>query len=189
MIVISIANDTWRFRPGQCSVWIFTRWCLVALFRLWLLLLLLLLLLSYLIFGFTSFIKRRGRRRGRIGRSRRLGGISGIIYLLSWPLRSYSILNDRSWEKPYGQADRQSRKWQCGHMRCTNFSPRGERTRVSPEGNPLVGGPHFPQPKINVGKVIFISFKINFRRFNTTCFFQFLRVEKKQNMTLVAFDF
>ena len=81
MIVVSFANDTWRFRLGWCSVWIFTTRCPVAPFRLWLLFLLLflllplLLLLSYLIFGLTSFIKRRGRRRGRIGWSRRLGVI------------------------------------------------------------------------------------------------------------------
>ena len=178
MIVVSIANDTWKFRPGRCSVWIFTRWRLAPLFCFWLLLLiffllLLLFLLNYLILGFTSFIKRRGRRRGRIGRSRSLGGGSGIILLLIWLLRSYDILNDRSWEKPYGQTNHQSRKWQCRHVGCNNISLRGEGTRISSKRNPLVSGLHFPQFKINVGKVIFIPFKINFRRVDTTFFFNF----------------
>ena len=85
MKVVSLAYDTWRFRPGQCSVWIFVRRHSFAPSRFWLLLLLLLFLLLFLlllrnlVFSFISSVKRRGRERGRIRGSRRLVGNSGLV--------------------------------------------------------------------------------------------------------------
>ena len=162
MIVVSFANDTWRFRFGQCSVWIFARQCMVAPFCRWLLLLVLIpfiLLLSYLVFSLTIFTKRRGRRRGRDKRSRRLGGNSSIIQFLIQLFRNLGASNDRGQENPYQQANCRTWKGQCGHMRCTNISPRGERTRISSKGKSLVGGLHFPQPKTNAGMVILFRLK------------------------------
>ena len=84
MEVGPFAYDTWRFRPGQCSVCIFSRMVTFAPSRLWLLLLLLfllllLLLLRNLVFIFASYFKRRGRGRGRVIRSGRLEVNSGLI--------------------------------------------------------------------------------------------------------------
>ena len=76
-------------------------------------------------------------------------------------------------------------------MRCTNISPRVERTRISTKGNSLVGVLHFLNRKINAGiRGDYVPFKINFINdsLDTTLLFHVLRVEKKLKMTLVSFD-
>ena len=57
MEVGPFANDTWRFRPGRCSVWVFVSFLLLAPSRLRqrLLLLLSFLLLFLLLLGRLTF--------------------------------------------------------------------------------------------------------------------------------------
>ena len=58
------ANDTWRFRPGRCSVWVFVSFLLLAPSRLRqrLLLLLPFLLLFLLLLGRLTFASSTLRR-------------------------------------------------------------------------------------------------------------------------------
>ena len=58
------ANDTWRFRPGRCSVWVFVSFLLLAPSRLRqrLLLLLPFLLLFLLLLGRLTFAGSTLRR-------------------------------------------------------------------------------------------------------------------------------